>query len=106
MSVSDAACRASESVRPFRPGSRQSRSAKISRGDIFIGLDEVAYRERKACIRRYGKRIDAKIIFQTCYQDSKRERIETGLMQRQIIFQRRKSDMLLGGDLLDRRDNL
>src|SRR6202046_3918228 len=100
MSVSDAACRASESVRPFSPGSRQSRSAKISRGDIFIGLDEVAYREREACIRRYGKRIDAKIIFQTCDQYRERERVEAGLMQRQIIFQRRKSNMLVSGDLL------
>src|SRR5579864_3607684 len=102
MSVSDAERRASEIVRSPKPGSRWSRSAKISRGDIFIGLDEIAYRKREACIRRDGKRIDAKIVFQFCHQDSKRERIEAGFMERQLVFQRRKTDMLLGGDLLDR----
>ena len=33
------------------------------------------------------------------------EGVEAGLVQRKMIFQR-KGDVLLGGDLLDRRNNL
>src|SRR4030081_2894883 len=67
--VSDTTCRASEMVRPFRAGPRKSRSVKISRGGIFIGPDEVAYRERKGCVLRNGKRIDAEIVFKQRDQD-------------------------------------
>ena len=67
---------------------------------------KVAYRERKACILRYGKRIDAEIIFQPRHQDGESKRVETRLVKRQIIRKRRQGDLLLGGDLLDRCNNL
>ena len=40
-----------------------------------MGPDEVAYREGKGGVFRYGKRIDAEIVFKPRHQDSKAERI-------------------------------
>jgi hypothetical protein len=78
---------------------------KISRGDIFVGPDEVAYRERKCRVLGYGKRIDAKIVLKPGHQDREAERIEAGLMKRQIIVERRQGNLLLGGNSLHLRNN-
>ena len=50
--------------------------------------------------------IDAKLIFEPGNQDGESERIETGLVKRKLVVERRQSDLLLGGDLLQRRKNL
>src|SRR5690348_1836726 len=105
MSVSDALCRASEIVRPANSGRRYSRSAKISRGDIFVSPDEIADRQREGRILGHGKRIDTEIVFEPRHQDRKRKRIEARFMEREIILEGRKRDLLLFGDLLHCREN-
>src|SRR5579859_410304 len=104
-SVSDTRWCASERVRPFSSGPRWSRSAKISRGDIFVGPDEIADRQRESRILRDGKRIDTEVVFEARDQDRERERIEPGFVERQLIGERRQLHLLLLGDLLHRRDD-
>src|ERR1700758_4092272 len=88
MSVSDTLCRASEIVRPIRSWLRYSRSAKISRGDIFVGPDEVANGQREAHFFRNGERIDTKLILEPRHQDGEGQRIEAGFLRRQIVLKR------------------
>src|ERR1700675_2147420 len=94
--------RPSEMVRPFSSGPRWSRSVKISRGDIFVGPDEITYRERKSGVLGYRERIDAEVVLKPRDQDRKAERIETGFVQRQLVGERRQGHLLLRGDLLHR----
>src|SRR5215472_10829761 len=100
MSLNDTLCCASEMLRPFSSGLRYSRSAKISRGDIFVGPDEVADSQGKGRIFGYRKRIDTKAILEPRHQDGKGQRVEAGFVQRQIIFERRERDLLLVSNLL------
>src|ERR1700739_4020979 len=105
MSVSETPCRVSEIVRPFSSGPRYSRSAKISGGDILVCSDEFADGRWEGGVVRDGERINAEIVLQPRDQDCERQRIEPGFVQRQIVLERRKRDLLFFGDLLHRREN-
>jgi hypothetical protein len=72
---------------------------------MFIGPDEIAYREREGCILGHRERIYAEIVFKPRYQDGEAERIEPGFMKTQIIVERWQGDPLLGRDLLHCRED-
>src|SRR3954467_12790424 len=99
--LSATTCRGSEIARSAT-GPRWSLSANTSRGDILIGPDEVAYRMGEGSILGERDRIGAEIILEARDQDSKRERVKAGLMEREIVGERRQGDLLLLGNLLDR----
>jgi hypothetical protein len=80
---------ASEIVRFLLPRRGCSCSEEISGGDILVGFDEFANRRRKRGIVRQRERIDAKIVLQPRDQDRERERVESGVLQRQLIVKRR-----------------
>src|SRR5258708_3366339 len=105
MSGSDKPCRASEIVRPFSSGPRYLRSVKISGRDILVGSDELADGRREGGVLRDGERIDSEIVLQPRDQDRERQRIEPSFVQRQIVLERSKRDLLFFGDLLHRREN-
>src|SRR5258707_8725680 len=105
MSVSDTPCRASEIVRPFSSGPRYSRSAKISGGDILVCSDEFADGRREGGVLSDSERINAEIVLQPRDENCERQRVEPGFVQRQIVLERRKRDLLLFSDPLDRREN-
>src|SRR5436305_1591578 len=77
MSVSDTTSCASDSVRPVSSAPRWSRSAKISRGDIFVGPHEVADRGGERCVLGNREGIDTGLVLEPGDQDREGERVET-----------------------------
>src|SRR5258708_9605855 len=76
--------------------SSQSRSDRTSPCGIFVGLHEVAERDRKGDIVGCGERVHAQLIFQPGDENREAERIETGVQQIQVIRQGSKLHALLG----------
>src|SRR6516162_2507546 len=102
---------AASSTRAVRPdrvrppsselSSSQSRSQRASAGGIFVGLHEIAERNRESDVVGCGERIDAERILEPDDQNGKAQRIEPGIEQNEVIRQRRKLCILLGRDARD-----
>ena len=72
---------------------------------VFIEPDEVTESHRIGDVIGFGERIESQRLFESSDEDGDGERIEARVEQDQIVGQRRKTLLVVLGNLLHLRDD-